>query len=79
MIENKHHHIKVTKKLPALYCLSYVNKYPQTNYLIGVNKYLKDKNITRISVAHRQETIQSADRVIDLEALIKKQPMAQAI
>jgi ATP-binding cassette subfamily B protein RaxB len=44
-----------------------------------VNQYLKAKNITRISVAHRQETIQSADRVIDLEALIKKQPMAQAI
>lgn len=36
-----------------------------------VNQYLKEKCITRISVAHRQETIESADRIIDLESLIK--------
>ena len=34
-----------------------------------VNSYLKQKQITRISVAHRQETIASADRVIELESL----------
>lgn len=38
---------------------------------IHVNQYLKEKCITRISVAHRQETIESADRIIDLESLIK--------
>lgn len=31
-----------------------------------VNAYLEQKQITRISVAHRKETIESADRVIDL-------------
>lgn len=35
-----------------------------------VNQYLKEKKITRISVAHRQETIEAADRVIDLDKLI---------
>jgi ATP-binding cassette subfamily B protein RaxB len=34
-----------------------------------VNSYLKQRQITRISVAHRQETIESADRVIELESL----------
>ena len=34
-----------------------------------VNQYLKSKQITRISVAHRQETIAAADRVIDLSEL----------
>jgi ATP-binding cassette subfamily B protein RaxB len=34
-----------------------------------VNKYLKEKNITRISVAHRRETINMADRIIDLNEL----------
>lgn len=40
-----------------------------------VNQYLKQKMITRISVAHRQETIEAADRVIDLYGLCK-QPVA---
>ena len=40
-----------------------------------VNQYLKEKMITRISVAHRQETIDAADRVIDLYGLCK-QPVA---
>lgn len=35
-----------------------------------VNQYLKQKNMTRISVAHRKETIAAADRVIDLTELI---------
>lgn len=35
-----------------------------------VNQYLKSKKITRISVAHRQETINAADRIIDLNELI---------
>lgn len=34
-----------------------------------VNQYLKQKNMTRISVAHRKETIDAADRVIDLAQL----------
>lgn len=34
-----------------------------------VNEYLKHKQITRISVAHRKETIDAADRVIDLSVL----------
>ncbi|PAJ75943.1 antibiotic ABC transporter [Pseudoalteromonas sp. NBT06-2] len=38
---------------------------------VHVNQYLKEKCITRISVAHRQETIESADRIINLESLIK--------
>lgn len=36
---------------------------------LKVNQYLKQKHITRISVAHRQETIAAADRVIDLSIL----------
>ena len=35
-----------------------------------VNQYLKQKHITRISVAHRKETIDAADRIIDLGQLI---------
>ncbi|CAM3012765.1 peptidase domain-containing ABC transporter [Pseudoalteromonas distincta] len=46
---------------------------------LQVNKYLKSKKITRVSVAHRQETIQAADRIIDLEELIKNQTLAQAV
>lgn len=46
---------------------------------LQVNQYLKLKKITRISVAHRQETIQAADRIIDLEELIKNQTLAQAV
>lgn len=46
---------------------------------LKVNQYLKSKKITRISVAHRQETIQAADRIIDLEELIKNQTLAQAV
>lgn len=46
---------------------------------LQVNQYLKSKKITRISVAHRQETIQAADRIIDLEELIKNQTLAQAV
>ena len=34
-----------------------------------VNAYLEQKQITRISVAHRKETIESADRVIDLSTI----------
>lgn len=40
----------------------------------SVNAYLKRKNITRISVAHRQETIAAADRVIDLAELMAIPP-----
>lgn len=39
-----------------------------------VNQYLKQKKITRISVAHRHETIAAADRVIDLSSLCAQQP-----
>jgi len=46
---------------------------------LKVNQYLKSKKITRISVAHRQETIQAADRIIDLEELIKNQTLVQAV
>jgi ATP-binding cassette subfamily B protein RaxB len=45
---------------------------------LQVNKYLKSKQITRISVAHRQETIKAADRIINLEELINGQTLAQA-
>lgn len=34
-----------------------------------VNGYMRAMNITRVVVAHRQETIDHADRVIDLESL----------
>jgi ATP-binding cassette, subfamily B, bacterial CvaB/MchF/RaxB len=37
-----------------------------------VNRYLKNKKITRISVAHRQETINAADRIINLDQLIQQ-------
>ena len=37
-----------------------------------VNQYLKEKSITRISVAHRQETIKAADRIINLDLLIEE-------
>jgi len=42
-----------------------------------VNLYLKSRNITRISIAHREETIKAADRVIDL-AYIKQHEAAVA-
>lgn len=43
----------------------------------SVNAYLKRENITRVSVAHRQETIAAADRVINLAALMAL-PLPQA-
>ncbi|WP_306520631.1 peptidase domain-containing ABC transporter [Rheinheimera sp.] len=43
-----------------------------------VNQYLKQKNMTRISVAHRKETIEAADRVIDLAGLTAAAPIAQS-
>lgn len=43
-----------------------------------VNEYLKLKNITRISVAHRQETINAADRIIDLSILNQTQYVERA-
>lgn len=43
-----------------------------------VNEYLKQKKMTRISVAHRKETIEAADRVIDLTELISNIPNAQS-
>lgn len=42
-----------------------------------VNNYLKQKQITRISVAHRQETIAAADRVIDLSHLNNRSQLAK--
>ena len=41
-----------------------------------VNEYLQSKHITRISVAHRQETIEAADRIIDLSELCKQSNVA---
>ncbi len=38
----------------------------------AINNNLKFLNITKIMVAHRKETIESADRVIDMEALQHK-------
>ncbi|MAD02401.1 MAG: antibiotic ABC transporter [Pseudoalteromonas sp.] len=46
---------------------------------LQVNQHLKSKRITRISVAHRQETIKAADRVIDLEKLIKGQALSEVL
>lgn len=46
---------------------------------LKVNQHLKSKRITRISVAHRQETIKAADRVIDLEKLINGQALSEVI
>lgn len=43
-----------------------------------VNQYLKQKKMTRISVAHRKETIEAADRIIDLAVLVAKTPMAHS-
>jgi ATP-binding cassette subfamily B protein RaxB len=44
-----------------------------------VNQYLKAKEITRVSVAHRQETINAADRIINLEELIASHTLSKAI
>ena len=41
-----------------------------------VNQYLKQKQITRISVAHRKETIEAADRIIDLSLLSEANKVA---
>ena len=38
----------------------------------AINENLKFLNITKIMVAHRKETIESADRVIDMETLNRK-------
>lgn len=37
-----------------------------------INKHIKQLGITRIIIAHRQETINIADRIINMEELIKK-------
>lgn len=38
-----------------------------------INQHVKNIGITRIIVAHRQETIKIADRVIDLESMIRRE------
>ncbi len=44
-----------------------------------VNKAIKNLGITRIMVAHREETVRLADRVIDIAALLKDQPEKLAV
>lgn len=39
----------------------------------AINENLKHLNITKIMVAHRKETIESADRVVDMEALAHRE------
>ncbi|MDO4906697.1 peptidase domain-containing ABC transporter [Neisseria sp.] len=39
----------------------------------AINENLKRLNITKIMVAHRRETIESADRVVDMEALAHRE------
>lgn len=42
-----------------------------------INQVLKHMGVTRVMIAHRKETIEMADRVIDLAALISGAPVEQ--
>jgi len=57
---------------PKILFLDEATSHLDSKTEMHVNQYLKEKCITRISVAHRQETIESADRIINLESLINK-------
>ena len=37
-----------------------------------INQHIKQIGVTRVIVAHRKETVNIADRIIDLESLIKE-------
>ncbi|MBL4941335.1 MAG: peptidase domain-containing ABC transporter [Colwellia sp.] len=63
---------------PKILFLDEATSHLDTKTEQQVNEYLKNKEITRISVAHRQETINAADRIIDLDQLIS-QSRASAI
>jgi len=64
---------------PVVLFLDEATSHLDSRTELQVNNYLKEKNITRISVAHRQETIDAADRIIDLEDLVNQQQLSQAV
>ena len=61
---------------PKILFLDEATSHLDTATEVQVNEYLKSKQITRISVAHRQETIEAADRIIDLSQLCKQNIVA---
>jgi len=57
---------------PKILFLDEATSHLDTHNESIINHHVKHIGITRIIVAHRKETVAIADRVIDLEALIKE-------
>ncbi|EAP95640.1 peptidase domain-containing ABC transporter [Vibrio splendidus] len=54
-------------KEPNILCLDESTSHLDANNEVSINKNLDDLNVTKIIIAHRYETINSADRVINLK------------
>lgn len=57
-------------KKPKILILDEATSHLDVDNELSINSQLKGMNITRIVVAHRKETIDSADRIIDLESIL---------
>lgn len=59
-------------KNPRILFMDEATSHLDSHLEISINESLKRMNITRISIAHREETINSADRIIDLNLLCNR-------
>ena len=57
---------------PRILFLDEATSHLDVNNESTVNQHIKQIGITRIIIAHRQETVTMADRIINLEELIKE-------
>lgn len=57
---------------PKILFLDEATSHLDVNNESIINQHVKQIGITRIIVAHRQETVKIADRIIDLEAMIRE-------
>jgi ATP-binding cassette subfamily B protein RaxB len=57
---------------PRILFLDEATSHLDTNNETIINQHVKQIGITRVIIAHRKETVSIADRVIDLETMIKE-------
>lgn len=56
-------------KQPKILCLDESTSHLDKNNESWINENISDLSITRVVIAHRKETIESVDRIIDLEKI----------
>ena len=57
---------------PKILFLDEATSHLDSNNENIINQHVKQIGITRVIIAHRQETVKIADRIIDLEAMIRE-------